>query len=65
MLDKFFSPDIQLKVKGEKSIVIGFMPLTKIGAEYITRNAGNMLEKPYDDIIFYNGLCVEIIEDEL
>jgi hypothetical protein len=60
MLDKFFTPDIRIKVSGPKSVIVACEAITRIGAEFLLRNS--ILEKSYDDIQVYNGLCIELVD---
>jgi hypothetical protein len=62
MLDKFFSPDVRIKITGNKSVIVACEALTELGAIYLLKNC--ILEKSYDEIPVYNGLCFEVLEDE-
>jgi len=56
-LDKVFTPDIKVLVKGNKSVIVAYEALTKAGATFLLHNP--ILEKSYDNVIFSN-VCVEL-----
>lgn len=62
-MNKLFSPDIKIKVRGEKSIITACEPASYLGAKYLVTHA--ILDKSYDEIQDADGICFEIVDDEL
>ena len=58
-IDKFFTPDIRVKVIGDNSIIATCEALTENGADYLLHNS--IIDKSYDDVLNNSQLWFEVL----
>ncbi len=63
-LEKFFAPDIQMRVGEQSGEILGYRVISDAGAMF-ARTHGPLLYRKYDDVLMEGaGLCFEELRDE-